>query len=264
MLSADSVLTISGIGAMPNYTSDAYGNSNTPWYSHRLAITRAVISTGVTNIGGSAFAYCTGLTNITISSSVTSIGNGAFWSCTNLTSIIIPNSVTNIEGWAFAYCSGLTSITIPSSITSIGNEAFFLCSVLTSIDVDAANQNYSSESGVLFNKAKTTLIQYPTGKQGNYTIPSGVTSIEFCAFHTCIGLTSITISSGLTNIGGSAFAYCTGLAEIKVEATVPPIFSGGALFLNVNRSIPVYVPAASVQAYKNAAVWGIFTNIIGF
>ena len=131
----------------------------------------------VTSIGNYAFRDCYELTSITIPDSVTSIGGGAFYECSSLTSITIPNSVTSIGTWAFRHCTGLTSITIPDSVTSIGNEAFAYCSSLTSITVDSANKHYSSQDGVLFNKDKTQLIQYPIGKASTtYTIPDSVTS----------------------------------------------------------------------------------------
>jgi len=48
--------------------------------------------------------------------------------------------------------------------------------------VDAANPNYSSTNGVLFDKAQTTLIEFPGGLAGSYTIPNSVTSIGDYAF----------------------------------------------------------------------------------
>lgn len=93
----DGVLTISGSGAMTNYSS----TSNVPWYSSRSIISLAIINEGVTSIGYQAFYYCSGLTSITIPNSVTSIGWSAFYYCSGLTSITIPNSVTSIESFTF-------------------------------------------------------------------------------------------------------------------------------------------------------------------
>ena len=53
---------------------------------------------------------------------------------------------------------------------------------------------------VLFNKYQTTLINYPGGKGGSYTIPSSVTVIGNVAFATCAEVTSIYIPSSVTNI----------------------------------------------------------------
>ena len=71
-------------------------------------------------------------------------------------------------------------MTIPNSVTSIGDGAFADCTGLTSIIVDASNPIYSSQDGVLYNKAKTTLItiSMPESLAG-YTIPDSVTSIRW-------------------------------------------------------------------------------------
>jgi len=220
------------------------------------------IPNGVTSIGEYAFYGCGSLAEITIPNSVTSIGNSAFNSCSGLAEITIPNSVTSIGSFAFSYCS-LAKITIPNSVTSISDYAFYGCSSLTSIDVAADNPNYTSENGILFNKLKNILVCYPKGKQNaGYTIPNSVTSIGYGAFAGCSSLAEITIPNSVTSIGNEAFSGCTGLTGITVEATVPPIYNSDS-FLNVNSSIPVYVPAASLQAYKEANVWKDFTNLQG-
>ena len=91
-------------------------------------------------------------------------------------------------------------MTIPASVTSIGNGAFADCPSLTSIHVDAANPAYSSTNGVLFDKAQATLLQFPGGLGGSYTIPNSVTSIGDYAFVGC-GLTSVTLPNSVTSIG---------------------------------------------------------------
>ena len=81
-----------------------------------LGCKTSVIPNGVTTIGVSAFASCSGLTSITIPGSVTSIGEGAFYGCTGLTSVTIPDSVTSIGVGVFAGCTELTNITFNGTI----------------------------------------------------------------------------------------------------------------------------------------------------
>ena len=181
------------------------------------ALTVIAIPNGVTSISYAAFQECTGLTSITIPDSVTSIGDNAFYGCTGLTSITIPDNVTSIGERAFWGCTGLTSITIPDSVTSIGDNAFGGCTGLTSIIVKADNPNYSSDaSGVLFNKEKTELICCPNRKNGSYTIPDSVTSIDGFAFEGCARLASITIPDSVTSIGSFTFYGCTGLTSVTI------------------------------------------------
>ena len=180
----------------------------------------------VTSIGSSAFYDCAALTSVTIPNSVTSIDIGAFEDCTSLTSVTIPNSVTSIGAWAFENCTSLTSVTIPNSVTSIGNFAFSGCESLTSINVDENNENYCDINGILFNKDKTELIQYPIGKTDtSYTIPDSVTSIGAWAFYNCTSLTSVTIPNSVTSIGSYAFYGCKLLTSITIPNSVTSIGS---------------------------------------
>ena len=255
-------LTISGTGAMADYDYNSPYGSNAPWASQKDNIKILVLTSGMTTIGSYAFNVFSGLTSVTI-----------------------PNSVTSIGGSAFCYCSGLTSITIPNNVTTIGDLAFYGCSGLTAINVETNNQNYSSNNGVLFNKNKTVLIQYPCGKTGTYTIPNSVTtignaafcycsgltgaltipnsvtSIEGMAFYDCSGLTSVTIPNSVTFIGGGAFSGCSGLTSVTVNWNTPlAIYSN--TFSGTLSNIELYVPSGTKCLYGNASVWGNF-NIIG-
>jgi len=58
----------------------------------------------------------------------------------------------------------------------------------------------------------------------------------------------------VTNIGDSVFANCRSLTSVTCEATTPPTLNGDLVFDNTN-SCPIYVPSASVQAYKSAQHW---------
>ena len=109
-------LTISGSGAMTNYTS----SSPAPWDSYKKSILTISIANTITSIGDYAFASCTKAALVSIGTGVKSIGSNAFRDCKSLTSIIIPNSIKHIENTAFAYCENLTSIVIPDSVEHIG------------------------------------------------------------------------------------------------------------------------------------------------
>ena len=156
---------------------------------------------------------------------VTSIGDFAFNACFSLTSVTIPSSVTSIGIDAFNACFNLTSVTIPNSVTSIGGFAFGLCNGLTAITVDPQNPSYSSVNGVLFDKAQTTLIQYPSGLNGSYIIPSGVTTIGPQAFSGSTKLTVVTIPASVTFIDNKAFIDCTSLTGVFFKGNAPSAMS---------------------------------------
>ena len=188
------------------------------------SLTQIKILGNVRSIAYYAFNKCTSLTHIEIPESVTSIETMAFYDCDSLTQIEIPSSVTSIESFAFENCDSLTQIDIPGSVTNIEISAFDDCNRLRQIDVDVNNNNYASEGGVLFNKDKTQIIEYPEGKEGaNYQIPEGVTSIGNGAFEDCRSLTQIEIPRTVTSIGVSAFYGCRSLTQIEIPEGVTSI-----------------------------------------
>lgn len=182
--------------------------------------------TGLTNIAEQAFSNCDHLTSVVIPNSVTTIGYAAFNGCTSLTSVTIPESVDTIGGSAFQNCRSLTSVTIPNSVTSIGQTAFSGCKSLTSIN-----------------------------------IPESMTIIESAVFSACSSLTTITIPNSITRIKDHAFSGCTGLTEIR-SYIEKPFFSHQGSWYNVDKSIPLYVPAGTKVKYQTTEYWYEFTNII--
>ena len=236
-------LTISGSGAMYNYEM----SKKPPWYEYRyttniryLQINKGVTSIGdyafncmdqvtsvtipdsVTFIGDSAFRWCYSITSVYLPSSVTYIDDLAFCYCTNLRSINIPSSVKTIGISAFANCTSLKSATIPASVTTIAGEPFSACTALTQITVNSDNLYYSNDSyGVLFNKDKSELIQYPAGNtRTSYTIPNSVKIIGIAAFNKSVKLTSVTIPDSVTYIGDWAFDACEKIQNITIPDSV--------------------------------------------
>ena len=215
------------------------------------------IPDGVTSIGEYTFSQCSSLTSIIIPDGVTSIGNDAFSYCTSLESITIPDGVTSIGEYAFCSCESLASVALPESVTNIGYAAFLHCTSLTSFVVDTTNTCFlSDENGVLFNKSKSKLIQYPAGKtQTEYTIPDGITSIGHGAFCDCKSLTSITIPDSVTNIDTWAFAECSSLTDIRIPDGVTSIafcaFNKCMALTNV--TIPESVTSISSWAFAECS-----------
>ena len=135
----------------------------------------------------------------------------------------IPNDFMLGDG--FGEFSHLLTIEIGDAITSIGRYAFPYCRGLTSC-----------------------------------TIGDGVTNIGDSAFQACTSLTSVTIGSGIAEIGGVAFEGCTSLTSITINATTPPSCDN-TVFDNTN-DCAIYVPAASVSAYRGASSWDAYTRRI--
>ena len=169
------------------------------------------------------FRSCSNLVSLRIPESVTSIDDYAFYFCYSLTGIMIPDRVTSIGRGAFGYCFGLTSITLPASVTSLGPNFFECSSNLKEIQVDSRNTAFCSVDGVVFNKNKTMLVQFPLGSSGTYATPDSVTSIGAYAFSYCNKLTDITIPDSVTSIGPYAFEQCDGVTDLVIPDRVTSI-----------------------------------------
>jgi hypothetical protein len=161
--------------------------------------------------------------------------------------------VISIEECAFEGC-GLTSIAIPENMKSIGEYAFSYCNHLNSITVVPRNTVYSDIDGVLFNKGKTVLIQYPEGKsQTNYVIPESVKRIRELAFDSCENLTSITIPESVQSIGECAFRCCGKLTALTIPKGMKRIGKSAFSYSDVLTSITI---SESVQSIGMCAFNG--------
>lgn len=105
----DTKLTISGSGAIPDYTIE-----DAPWKGLADKIRTIAISDGVTAIGNNAFDGLNNVKNAIIPNGVTRIGTKAFAGCTRLAAVVIPDSVNEIADDAFepetAACVGTASV----------------------------------------------------------------------------------------------------------------------------------------------------------
>ena len=168
-------------------------------------LTNLTFGANVQSIGNSALYGCYSLLKLTLDPGLVTIGDSAFVTL-NLTSFTLPAGVTSIGDYAFQECENMPVITIPASVTNFGSYVFRSCFDLTNIMVDPQNPDYSSAGGVMFNKAQTTLVEYPEGiKAASYTISNGVTKIGNGAFIVSQNLTNIVIPDSVTCIGSNAF-----------------------------------------------------------
>lgn len=223
-------------------------------FSFYTGVTSVTIPEGVTQIGASAFSGCYALKTVSIPSSVQTIGAYGFAYCTALTAVEIPNGVQTISNSVFSGCERLATVKIPESVTVIGKEAFFGCTALTGIQVAENNPAYSSDAyGVLFNKAKTKLIQAPGKLADGYQIPDGVETMSGSAFANCTNLTAITIPDSLQALSANAFFYCENLKEVTLGSGLQSI--GEYAFYNCKNLEKVTV-AVGVQSIGKSAFAG--------
>lgn len=158
----------------------------------------------------------------------------------------IPESVTEIGYNAFEHCNNINTIIFSRNTKKLSDNCIFIPWSVSSFIVPTDNPYFSSEDGVLFNKKKTELLAWPTGKSDNsYSVPEGVkiinehaffdsdlkqiilpetvTEIEQGAFSGCHHLTSINIPKKVEVFGSHAFSNCSNLQKLNIPTSVSRI-----------------------------------------
>lgn len=168
-------------------------------------------------------------------------------------SYVVPTNTTAILSGAFEYSPAVTGVSIGTNVTYIGYGAFYDCQGMTAITVNATNAFFSTTNGVLFDKNKNTLIQFPAAIGGNYTIPNTVSNIGDGAFGDAFSLNSVYIPDGVTNLGFEAFYACENLSGVYIGSKVKTI-GAAAFFLCQNLSeisFPASVSSIGSEAIAN-------------
>ena len=143
----DSVLTVEGYGAIPDYTSSDDGKCR-PWVHARGKIKECYVGEGITAIGNN-FMYNSGnLRIVVLPETIVKIGDNAFYGCINLRKINIPSSLQTIGRWAFR-SSKITDVYIPQSVDSIGLSVFSECDSIKSMTI--CNKYVINRIPLLFN-----------------------------------------------------------------------------------------------------------------
>lgn len=196
------------------------------------SLNEIIIPEGVVYIGRSAFSY-SNVEIVHLPNSLDEIGEDAFYSCNQLTQITLPDGLEYIGESAFYNCRKLESVRIPKTVKNIGYYAFDCYNYyqencgIKSIEVDPENKVYASENGVLFDKAMTELIKYPSGKKDkSYAVPEGVVTISDRAFNSCPEISSVTLPQSVAYIGSYAFYECGKLIDIDLPKSVETIGEG--------------------------------------
>lgn len=150
------------------------------------------------------------------------VGVGLFASCVNLKNINLPMDVVRIEKDAFLNCSSLRSIVIPASVNDIVPSAG--CTSLENISVSEANTSFASRDGVLMSRDGKSILWFPMGKRGEYSLPATVTAIGAYAFRDC-SIEKFVFPAGLAKIGECAF-YNSKVKEVVLPSTLKLLPTG--------------------------------------
>lgn len=208
---------------------------------------------GILTISGTGYTY-----NFPSWSGANGKGTDAPWFSlrSSINSVVLENGVTGISGYAFAYCNNIKTISVPQSVSSIHYVAITNCPSLTAVNVDENNPYLCSDNGVLYNKSKTKILNYPAGRtDSSFKIPDTVQSIESGAFQKSINLTEVIMSPNIKTISVWAFNGCKKIKDITLPNKIETI--SGEAFSECTNLESVYIPKSltsiGVQAFRGCS-----------
>lgn len=247
------------------------GTSGTPIVDNNSQLINAYIGTlGPCNLSAYAFYECCSLLEISMTNSITKSGNYVFFSCKSLDTIIFPSTFSSIGAYEFQVDYMLTNVILPASMNSIGTSAFQNClslkSILATGGAISANAFYSCSAIEKIFILSTTAIPNLCFNSNlclrSFVVDASLISIGDSAFNSCLSLTYLSFPSTLKSIAALAFNACTEMTEYHFKSTTPPTLASTNAFTGINQICKIYVPTASVAAYKAAANWSTYSNYI--
>lgn len=237
-LDNNGVLTISGSGAMKDYTWDE--NVRLDWYVRKKDIRSVVLDNRITHIGNYAFDKCTniesvrytgytGNAGIALPEKVTTIGVHAF-SDTGVTGTLkLPEHLTEIDSLAFYHCGKLNGeLKLPDTVKEIGGFAFNSCGFTGKLELPASLEKIGNDA-----------FESCSGLTGKLTFPSKMNEIDFSIFHGT-GITEVVIPSSIKTVRDFAFNSCMNLKKVYLPTEIPKIYNGA--FMNCS-DVKFYYPA---------------------
>lgn len=197
--------------------------ANDATYGKKAVLESVIFAEELQTIPVMSFYDYKALKTLKKTNNVTLVDRAAFEGCSSLTSIDFPN-LANLGQYAFMK-SGLEEVKSLGLVISLPQQAFMNCTKLRSV-----------------------------------TLPSGLTTIGSQCFNTC-NLQSIDIGENVTSIVNSAFEKNTLMEYAICRALTPPKLANNYVFAQTN-NCPIYVPDASIDAYKGASYWSNLSSRI--
>ena len=213
-------------------------------------------------IGDSAFEGCTYIRELDFGeeankvSCVKEIGNRAFYgiyleSRVYLSELDLSKISSTLEfgEYAFARCNSLESVEITDNVGPMEfSSVFYKCAKLREVKASDTNPNFESVDGVLYTKGRETIVYFPSGYTGNFTIDSATKRIGGGVFNGRENVTEITIPASVIEIGENAFEGCANLISVTFlepasDEQAEPLTVGDAAFYNCTGLTSIELPA---------------------
>ncbi|MCM1141406.1 MAG: leucine-rich repeat domain-containing protein [Muribaculum sp.] len=194
-------------------------------------VKKLIIPKGIEYVGQNCFENAEDLEEVVIPSSLGNLGYCMFTNCEKLKSVYIPedSKLISIEDFVFMDCYALDSFYIPQSVQEIKQGPWRNCKSLEKLVIADNNYNFHVYDGVLYNRDRKHLIQYPAGKKDQeYYVGFGTQAIDNSAFYGNEYLSTVTFPASLDSISHIAFYGCSNLENVVFNDVIE--FIGNSVF----------------------------------
>lgn len=201
------------------------------------------------------------LREITLPNTLKTIGSNTFNGYTALKTITIENGASgiNVGAGAFSRLSSSTTFNVdPNVFVSLGSNAFNGTSIWNEVTfTNVTRLDYQVFRGSTISKIKLPSVETMAGDNDYEGI-----------FSYCPNLVLVDIGENCSSIGSNSLGRFVGTSgnnvTVVVRATTPPSLTGALINTSwVYATVgELYVPDASVDAYKAATNWSRYADII--
>lgn len=218
----------------------------------------AELGEGVEEIPAMMFAFCSKLSEINFPSTLKGIGTGAFEGCV-LKAAHLPEGVEYVGNMAFEKNRLQGAVSVPNSVKIIGEYAYAFNDNMTS---------FTCGSGL---KRIERLGICASANLATVSLNEGLEFIGEQALCN-LAITEITIPSTVNTIEKGALENNPLIGDFYLRPTVPPATNGdivlpntqfNGIVINPYKESTLHVPVGAEDAYRNAPIWGKFTDIVG-
>lgn len=218
---------------MPNMSKQITATSSSMHYGDREYLEEVYLSEALTTIFSYSFYRYSKLRKVVGSSKMIKIGRSAFGECSALVDLSI--------GW--------------SSITTLETYVFDGCISLVIDELNLASLSGTQLINAVFRGTKVRRVTAIGSIQKMFASAAGDG-----VFRNCTELIYANLPSTLIECK-AAFQGCTALQTLILNSTTPPTTSSDNLS-GTNSTFIIYVPDASVDAYKAASGWSTYASRI--
>ena len=221
-------------------------------------LTEVFIPRKVKYIGTYVF-YGSGVKAVTFEegSELETIGHDAFHECNSLEYMDMPNSVKTIEYQAFFKCASLEWIHFSDNVTELGTCILAYCPLVTECELPGS-----------VNTIVNAVAECPGLKRlkiGSKDSATGVTLIKNCGIVGCEQIEYLELGANIDSLESHALEDLYNLKVLVSWAPIPPRCDGRWHSFGPypqEMSAVLYVPKASLEAYRNATEWKNFNTIV--